>query len=212
MTAPHSKSTLASSAGHPEDLPDLPFAPTLRKIITIGVIGFTVPTVIILLIALYIAGGVEPEAGSEALAPAAVSARVAPVGSAAVAPAGATANASASSAAPAQIAAAAPEPGPASAAAPAAAAATTVASAKPDGEALYKSTCVACHGAGVAGAPKVGDKAAWAPIIAQGMDTLYERAIHGYTGKHGVMPPKGGSTAPDDQVKAAVDYMVAQSK
>lgn len=87
-----------------------------------------------------------------------------------------------------------------------------VAVAKVDGKALYESTCVACHGAGVAGAPKVGDKAAWAPIIAQGEAVLYDRAIHGYTGKHGVMPPKGGSNASDDAVKAAVDYMVAQSK
>ena len=80
------------------------------------------------------------------------------------------------------------------------------------GKKLYESTCIACHGAGVAGAPKVGDKAAWSPIIAQGMPVLYDRAIHGYTGKRGMMPPKGGSTASDADVKAAVDYMVAQSK
>jgi len=69
-----------------------------------------------------------------------------------------------------------------------------------------------CHGTGVAGAPKFGDKAVWAPIIAQGTGVLYDRAIHGYTGKRGVMPPKGGSTASDDDVKAAVDYIVANSK
>jgi cytochrome c5 len=71
---------------------------------------------------------------------------------------------------------------------------------------------VACHGAGIAGAPKVGDKAAWTARIAQGNPTLYEHAIKGYQGKAGVMPPKGGSTAPDADVKAAVDYMVLSSK
>ena len=80
------------------------------------------------------------------------------------------------------------------------------------GKTLYNSACVACHGAGIAGAPKIGDKAAWAPRIAQGNATLYEHAIKGFQGKAGVMPPKGGSTAPDAEVKAAVDYMVLASK
>jgi cytochrome c5 len=81
------------------------------------------------------------------------------------------------------------------------------------GETVYHQTCVACHGAGVAGAPKFGDKAAWAPRIAQGMDTLHNHALHGFQGKHGMMPPKGGNTSlPDADVKAAVDYMVSHSK
>jgi cytochrome c5 len=80
------------------------------------------------------------------------------------------------------------------------------------GEALYKQTCMACHAAGVAGAPKLGDKAAWAPRIAQGNDTLHTHAIKGFQGKKGVMPPKGGSSASYDDVKAAVDYMVNHSK
>jgi cytochrome c5 len=80
------------------------------------------------------------------------------------------------------------------------------------GEALYKQTCMACHAAGVAGAPKLGDKAAWGPRIAQGNDTLYTHALKGFQGKVGMMPPKGGSSAPDADVKAAVDYMVGQSK
>ena len=97
-----------------------------------------------------------------------------------------------------------------------AAAGTAVAAAAPAaggaGEALYKSTCQACHGAGVAGAPKLDDKADWAPRIAQGEATLFKHAIEGFTGKKGVMPPKGGSAASDDDVKAAVQYMVAQAK
>ncbi len=122
-------------------------------------------------------------------------------------------------AAPAAPAATAAEPAapasvpPAAAATPApASAAPAVASAAEVGKTLYNSACVACHGAGIAGAPKTGDKAAWAPRLAQGNNVLYEHAIKGFQGKAGVMPPKGGSPAPDADVKAAVDYMVLASK
>jgi cytochrome c5 len=98
----------------------------------------------------------------------------------------------------------------ANAAAPAAAPATAAASGA--GKALYSSACIACHGAGVAGAPKFGDKAAWSGRIAQGTPTLYEHALKGFQGKAGMMPPKGGSSAPDADVKAAVDYMVSAAK
>jgi cytochrome c5 len=87
------------------------------------------------------------------------------------------------------------------------------ASASAHGQQVFSQTCVACHGAGVAGAPKVGDKAEWGPRIAQGEQTLYQHAINGFQGKKGMMPPKGGNTAlPDADVRAAVDYMVAQAK
>ena len=77
------------------------------------------------------------------------------------------------------------------------------------GEQTFKSTCAVCHVAGVAGAPKFGDKAAWAPRIAQGMNTLYTSVLKG----KGAMPPKGGQVAaPDADIKAAVDYMVAAAK
>lgn len=79
------------------------------------------------------------------------------------------------------------------------------------GEALYTSSCKTCHEAGLAGAPKVGDKAGWNDRIAQGKDTLYKHAIEGFQGKAGMMPAKGGSQASDADVKAAVDYMVAKS-
>nr|WP_308622191.1 hypothetical protein [Massilia sp. Se16.2.3] len=64
----------------------------------------------------------------------------------------------------------------------------------------------------MAGAPKVADKAAWAPRIQQGTAVLYEHALKGFQGKAGVMPAKGGSSAPDADVKAAVDFMVASSR
>jgi cytochrome c5 len=97
-------------------------------------------------------------------------------------------------------------------AAPAASAAPAQASAADVGKKIYDTACVACHGAGVAGAPKAGDKAAWAPRIAQGKDTLYTHALKGFQGKTGFMPPKGGSSASDDEIKAAVDYMMAAAK
>ncbi|MDB5781682.1 c-type cytochrome [Caballeronia mineralivorans] len=76
------------------------------------------------------------------------------------------------------------------------------------GKALYTQVCQACHAAGVLNAPKFGDKDAWAPRLKEPIDTVYNYALHG----KGAMPPKGGSTASDADVKAAVDYMVAASK
>ena len=99
--------------------------------------------------------------------------------------------------------------------APPAAAAAVAATAAADltGEQVYNQACVACHGAGVAGAPKFGDKAAWAPRIAQGMDMLNTHALQGYQGKAGYMPPKGGRTDLSDQsVVLGVEYIVAAGK
>ena len=77
------------------------------------------------------------------------------------------------------------------------------------GKPVYDSACAACHAAGVAGAPKFGDKAAWAARIKSGMDTLYASALKG----KGAMPPKGGNPGLGDaEVKAAVDYMVGSVK
>jgi cytochrome c5 len=82
-----------------------------------------------------------------------------------------------------------------------------------DGQQVYQASCVACHDAGVAGAPKLGDKGHWATRIAKGLDTLYASAVNGVQGSAGVMPPKGGNPAlTDAEVKAAVDYMVGRSK
>jgi cytochrome c5 len=128
----------------------------------------------------------------------------APAGAGAAVPAAAAVPVAAATAAAAPAAVAAATPAPAAAAAPA----PTQVAAAGNGEAIYKQACFACHAAGVAGAPKFGDKAAWAPRIAQGMPTLYNSALKG----KGAMPPKGGSAAPDADIKAAVDYMVGAAK
>ena len=74
--------------------------------------------------------------------------------------------------------------------------------------ALYTQTCATCHATGIANAPKIGDKAAWGPRLAQGVDGLTASAIKG----KGAMPPKGGSSASDAEIKAVVTYMVSQAK
>ena len=82
------------------------------------------------------------------------------------------------------------------------------------GKETYDVVCFACHAQGLAGAPKPGDKEAWPARIAQGNDVLYDHAINGYTGASGsMMPAKGGrADIADDDIKAAVDYMVAESQ
>lgn len=102
---------------------------------------------------------------------------------------------------------AAPTPTPAAAPAPAPVTENAV------GKKVYSSVCAMCHAAGVAGAPKPGDKADWAPRIAQGNDTLYKHTLEGFTGANGMMPARGASsTLTDDELKAAVDHMVALSR
>lgn len=92
-----------------------------------------------------------------------------------------------------------------------AAAVTTVAAADGprSGKAVYDSKCATCHATGAAGAPKLGDAAAWAPRIGKGMDVLYTSAISGFNG----MPAKGLCfDCSDDEIKASVDYMAENSK
>lgn len=81
------------------------------------------------------------------------------------------------------------------------------------GEKIYQQSCISCHGAGIAGAPRTGDAADWEGRIAKGMDTLVENAVQGYQGEAGYMPPKGGSVSLSrEEVVAAVAYMVDQSR
>jgi cytochrome c5 len=95
----------------------------------------------------------------------------------------------------------------------AAGSATPAAALPKNGTELFEQVCSACHGQGIAGAPKAGDKAAWGPRIAEGKAVLYQHALNGFQGKTGVMPPKGGRTdLPDDLVKQAVDHMVQMAQ
>jgi cytochrome c5 len=158
-------------------------------------IGVSIGTValiigIILLVQLAVGSyGSRSMKGDPTMSDKAVASRLAPVAKVAVDP-----NAPAAPAQPAAATAAAP---------------AKVADAGNAGKATYDSACTVCHTAGVAGAPKPGDKAAWAPRLAQGKPALYNSALKG----KGAMPPKGGNASlSDDAVKAAVDYMLAAAK
>jgi cytochrome c5 len=120
-----------------------------------------------------------------------------------------------------------PEPGAPSAAAPTAAQVQAALSNAPpvvpvpvaavapehqDGKRVFDKNCGLCHGAGFGGAPRPGDKANWAPRIAQGVDTLYHHATVGYAGAAGYMPAWGGAGVSDADIKAGVDYMVSLSR
>ncbi|WP_063584575.1 c-type cytochrome [Achromobacter ruhlandii] len=146
-------------------------------------------------------GGSLPEPAAPAEEGAKKEADAAPAAPAAAAPAAAPAAAAPAAAAPA---AAAPAPAPAAAPAP-----QQTAAVNPAGEKLYKSVCFACHATGVANAPKFGDKAAWEPYIKTGMDAMVKVAMQGKP----PMPPKGGAAnASEDDIRAAVQYMVDAAK
>ncbi len=94
------------------------------------------------------------------------------------------------------------------AAAPAPSATAAASGGAKSGEQVYTSTCTVCHSTGVAGAPKTGDKAAWEPRLAQGLDALVSASLKG----KGAMPPKGGNAGlSDDEIKSAVEYMLEKS-
>jgi cytochrome c5 len=82
-----------------------------------------------------------------------------------------------------------------------------------DGAQLYEQVCSACHGLGIAGAPKAGDAAAWGPRLAKGKNVLYDHALHGYSGTAGVMPAKGNRLdIPDAIIQEGVDHMMGMVK
>ena len=167
--------------------------------VAIGAVALIVGIYLIVQLALHAYAGRSMK-GDPSMSEAAVKSRIAPVAQVAIDPNAPTAVAAPAAAQPVVASAAAP-PAPAPAKAGAAAAG--------NGKATYDSVCHVCHGAGVAGAPKFGDKAAWAPRIKQGLDALHANAMKG----KGAMPPKGGNPSLSDaDVKAAVDYMVSAAK
>jgi cytochrome c5 len=166
------------------------FIKTPKQLVTIVVLAFVVPIMIIVMLAKLVTTGGKYDAKHPAMSEEAIAQRIKPVGQVRLGDV-------------ADTAAAAPAAG-----APAPAGDKPAAATPASGKSIYETACVACHGTGVAGAPKAGDKAAWAPRIAQGTETLYATAIKG----KGAMPPKGGTQVSDDEMKAAVDYLVGLAK
>jgi cytochrome c5 len=176
---------------------------TPKQLIIVVVLAFAVPVTVIAMLASLVTGGTDLAAkNNPALSDEAVAKRLKPVGEVEIDPSQPKPAAPAP-AAPAAVAAA---PAAIPPAAPAAAAKGGDAG---KGKSVYDATCQVCHTAGVAGAPKLGDKAAWAPRVKQGMETLYTSSLKGKN----AMPPKGGNLSLSDaDVKAAVDYMVGTVK
>jgi cytochrome c5 len=169
---------------------------TPKQLVIVVGLAFAVPITLIVMLTQLITSGGDTSKSNPAMSDEAVARRIRPVGDVMVDPS----QPAAAAPAPAQVAAA-----PAPAAAPAAAASADAGKGKP----VYDSACTACHTVGVAGAPKLGDKTAWAPRVKSGMDALYASALKGKN----AMPPKGGNMAlADADVKAAVDYMVGAVK
>ena len=167
---------------------------TPKQLITIVLCAFVFPITIIVLLAQYASGGISPDRNAPALSKEAIAERLKPVGSLVLTnfspQAGSVQN---------------KKTGPAKSMAPPA-----VVSGGPDKvQAVYSASCSACHASGAAGAPKLGDKQAWAPRIKSGSEVLYKSAIKGKK----AMPPKGGNVSlSNEDVKAVVDYMVSKAE
>ena len=168
---------------------------TPQHLIVVVLLAFLVPILLILMVVQLVTGGMKVDSGNAAMSDEAVASRLKPVGEVVVGEV--TATAAPVSPTPPDISANAVSSKPA---APAG---------KPDGGKIYQTVCSMCHGTGLAGAPKLGDKGAWKPRIGQGRATLHEHAIKGIR----TMPAKGGNPSLSDaEVSAAVDYMVSQAK
>ena len=187
---------------------------TPKQLITVVALAFLVPILLITLLSQYVTSIRRIDLSSPALSAKAVAQRLQPVaevtfaGAAGSAPAAAKAPAAATAPA-AEQAAAAPAPEKTAATPAAEKTAAAPAAGNAEGKKIFETTCVVCHGTGVAGAPKAGDKAAWAPRLKQGMPALYHAAINGLN----AMPARGGNPAyTDAQMKAAVDYLTSLAK
>lgn len=168
-----------SNASIPEH--DTPIK-TPQQLITVAVLSFVVPVLLIVFVAHLVVGGMQVDKNSADFSEESIAKRLKPVG---------------------QVFIGTPPPTPV-------AAAPTAAKAEPaSGDRVYQQSCGACHGAGLMGAPKLGDAVAWKARIAQGTSTLHQNALNGIR----TMPARGGNSALSDaEVSAAVDYMVSKSK
>jgi len=168
--------------------------------LTAAALGFLVPVFVILGLVYYYTSSTQPAAGGNNSAEN-IDQRIEKIGRVVAAggpePAAQEKANAAQAATPAPVASAAPS-----------ASANAGDSGEAVGKKIYEATCKACHGTGAAGAPKFGDKAAWAPRLAAGFDEVLKIATHG----KGAMPPKGGSTASDADFKAAVEYLTNAAK
>ena len=166
---------------------------TPKQLAIVVVLSFIVPVVVIVMLAQIATSGKKPVAATAA-SEEAVARRIKPAGTAVVDP----------------TQAAAPAAMPVAVAAPSAVVSATPAGGDAaKGKSIYDASCAACHGAGVAGAPKPGDKTAWAPRLKSGKDAMVASVIKG----KGAMPPKGGNAAlADADIKAAVDYLAGLVK
>ncbi len=157
------------------------FIKTPRQLLVVVILSFLVPIMLIVFMTQLVTGNLSIQSAN--LKPEAVQARIEPV---------------------AKVAIGTPPAAPAAVAAPAAASHVAM-----SGEAVVAQVCGVCHQAGLAGAPKIGDKAAWAPRIGQGVEKLYANAINGKN----AMPARGGNASlTDAEVKAAVDRLVAAGR
>lgn len=162
------------------------FIKTPQQLVTVIVLAFVIPIAVIVMLVKLVTSGGTYDAKHPAMSDEAVAQRIKPVGQVHIGEA------------PAAPAAAAPAAGT-----------EKVAAAPLSGKAVYDASCAACHVAGVAGAPKTGDKAAWGERTKQGMDALYAAVLKG----KGAMPPRGGAAqASDAEIKSAVDYLVGLAK
>jgi cytochrome c5 len=172
---------------------------TPGQLIAVVVASFVVPIALISIFAHIVTSGTHTAKDDQELSDAAIAKRLKPVGELVVDP-----NQPAPAPAAPVTVAAAPAPAVAGKAAPAAAGGDSA-----KGKSIFDGTCTACHSTGAAGAPKIGDKAAWAPRLKEGMPAVYGIAMKG----KGAMPPKGGNAGLSEaDVKAAVDYMVSKVK
>ena len=180
-----------------------------KQLVIVVCLAFLIPIILILIVTQLVTGHLKGSSPNNA----AVLSRIKPVGEVVLGEARAASGERNASASAVQASAPAPGiPGPAMVATAVAATATKSAAAvpgKPDGKKVYDAVCMVCHAAGVAGAPKFGDKPGWAPRLQAGIEALHSAALKG----KGAMPPKGGSAnLSDAEVTAAVDYMVSAAK